>query len=332
MALPATAVRCVLDSTTAPAAAPAMLLPGHLLPLGSQHHHQVCLLVTVQDGMHLPYALVVLDVLCYTSMRQSEGTCCCGGTWADLIMPQLLFPVWCPGQDGSAGKLSAAAFISRAHAAALAASAQQRGQRTVSGNSTGAYGSPGFSSFGSPSAANSFAGEHYASSPGQATSLAAAVAAGGSGADLDMSAAAWQVKRPRVSSSGIPEAAGGQPLLEHFGSVPAMLQQQQQDGSLSSFGGKISASEQLRLTHSALRASATGGGGGGMGQQLGGGSLSTSNSNSLGPFGRISSASGGPSADGGGGQLLGPGGQQAMGSGKRRVSNHRRFASMGAMQ
>lgn len=230
------------------------------------------------------------------------------------------------GQDSSAGKLSAAAFISRAHAAALAASAQRRGQRTVSGNSAGVYGSPGFSSFGSPAAPNSFGGDLYAGSPSTAHSLAGA---GGSSADADALAGHWQVKRPRASSSGIPEAASGA-SLEQFSSLPV-----QPEGGMGSCGpcGKISASEQLRLTHSALRASATGGGGG-VGQHGAGGSLSTSNSGVAGHFGRHSSTSGGPAAgaaaEAGDGQMSGLAAQhQALA--KRRVSNHRRFASLGAM-
>jgi hypothetical protein len=231
------------------------------------------------------------------------------------------------GQDGSAGKLSAAAFISRAHAAALAASAQRRGQRTVSGNSSGVYGSPGFSSFGSPAAPSSFGGDHHAGSPGAAHSLAVV---GGSNADADALAGHWQVKRPRASSNGIPEAASGA-SLEQFSSLPV-----QPEGGMGSCGpcGKISASEQLRLTHSALRASATGGGGA-VGHHGAGGSLSTSNSGLAGHFGRQSSTSGGPAtgaaADAGDGHLIGSGAaQQALA--KRRVSNHRRFASLGAMQ
>lgn len=147
----------------------------------------------------------------------------------------------------------------------------------------------------------------------------------------------WQVKKPRASSTGLPEAAScgaaGAPaaLLEQFSSVPVP----QQEGLGS---GKISATEQLRLTHSALRASATGGGvgaGGGLGHQGVSASLPTSNSVGMGPFGRQSSTSGGPAAadNSGSGQLTGqPSQQQAALLLKRRVSNHRRFASMGAMQ
>lgn len=248
-----------------------------------------------------------------------------------------LLPCRPAGQDSSATKLSAAAFISRAHAAALAASALRRGQRGVPSASGGVYGSPGgFSSFGSSAAAGSQGGEHsYAGgSPGAATSLAAAVAAGGSStADTDaLQAGGWQVKRPRASSSGIPEAE--RQSLEHFSSLPAPQQQQQSaDGGLGSCGsvGKISASEQLRLTHSALRASATGGGGGLQlaGQHPGGGGSLNGGSNT-----RQSSTSGGLGAAeaGGIGQLIGAGMEQPAVALKRHVSNHRRFASMSAMQ
>jgi hypothetical protein len=239
----------------------------------------------------------------------------------------------CPAEY-SASKLSAAAFISRAHAAALAASAQRRGQRATSTNAAGAYGaSPaGFSSMGSAANLGSSGGEQQMyGSPGPTNgSLAAA-------ADADScQQGGWQVKKPRASSTGVPEAAScgtvGAPaaLLEQFSSVPVP----QQDGLVS---GKISATEQLRLTHSALRASATGGGGGvgvGLGHQGVSTSLPTSNSVGMGPFGRQSSTSGGPAAadSSGSGQLTGQPQQQAALLLKRRVSTHRRFASMGAMQ
>jgi hypothetical protein len=154
---------------------------------------------------------------------------------------------------------------------------------------------------------------------------------GGSNTDADALAGQWQVKPPRASSSGTPEAASGA-ALEQFSSLPV-----QPEGGMGSCGpsGKISASEQLRLTHSALRASATGCGGElGVGQHGAGGSLSTSNSGVAGHFGRQCSTSGGPvtgaAADAGDRHLSGSGAvQQALA--KRRVSNHRRFASLGAM-
>jgi hypothetical protein len=242
----------------------------------------------------------------------------------------------CPaGQDSSATKLSAAAFISRAHAAALAASAQRRGQRTIPSASGGVYGSPaGFNSFGSPAAASSQGGEHsYAGSPGAASSLSAAVAAGGGGSNADadgpQAGVRWPIRRPRASSSGIPEAE--RQSLEHFSSLPAPQQQllQSADGGLGSCGscGKISASEQLRLTHSALRASATGGGGGGLqlaGQHPGGGGSNARHSSTSGGVGGTEA--------GGIGQLIGTGVEQQALPVKGRVSSHRRFASMSAMQ
>lgn len=234
------------------------------------------------------------------------------------------------GSDHSASKLSAAAFISRAHAAALAASAQRRGQRTVSSaQSAGVYGSPGCSSFGSPAGFSSYGGEQLSGSPGLASSLAAAAASAnyghGSTADSDVLAASWQVKRPRGSSSGIPEPA---PLLEQLSSLNA--QQLQYAGDMGS-ATKISATEQLRLTHNALRASATGGGVAAL-QQGPPGSLSTNTSGMLGPSLRRSSAGGGVTGIADGPSAAAAQQQQPAVAVKKRASNHRRFASMGAVQ
>lgn len=262
-------------------------------------------------------------------------------------------------QEPSASKLSAAAFISRAHAAALAASAQRRGQRGAATHSVGVYGSPaGLGSLGASAGFNSYGAEQLMASAANASALTAAVTPGETAAaDGDTGAGSWHTKRPRASSSGVPEAATGLPL-EHCGSLNAAQQQQVQQQSEAALAScsKISATEQLRLTHNALRASATGGGGGGgaggVGQQPAGSSLCSSTSGLLGSMGRQSSASGGPvgaaaavEVSTGQGQgassLLG---QQAGGAAvqlkqqqqvqpvKRRMSNHRRFASMGAVQ
>lgn len=296
------------------------------------------------------------------------------------------------GQEPSASKLSAAAFISRAHAAALAASAQRRGQRSsttpnANSNTGGVYGSPGFSSFGSQPggglSSSGFAGvvEQLSGSPGAAAAATtpahsgvlplagaggAVGAAGGVGsssaadaAELLAGGGGWLSKRPRGSSSGVPDAVAptgglsGEQQLARGGSLAAaQYQQQVAEGSVSSAAGcgpcaKISASEQLRLTHHALRWSATGGagasaaagGGSGSGnghQQHAGGSLlsSTSTSGVLGGASGVSEcqsfASGGPMG-GGAGAADGAGTVQQQPV-KRRMSGHRRFASMGAMQ
>jgi hypothetical protein len=107
-------------------------------------------------------------------------------------------------------------------------------------------------------------------------------------------------------------------------------QQLQYAGDMGS-ATKISATEQLRLTHNALRASATGGG---VALQQGlPGSLSTNTSGMLGPSLRRSSAGGGVTgvADGLSGAAAAHQQQPAVAA-KKRASNHRRFASMGAVQ
>jgi len=264
----------------------------------------------------------------------------------------------CAVQEPSANKLSAAAFISRAHAAALAASAQRRGQRGAATHSVGVYGSPaGLSSLGASAGFSSYGAEQLMASAANASALASAVAPGETAAvaDGDTGPGSWHTKRPRASSSGVPEAAAGMPL-EHCGSLNAAQQQQAQQQAEAALAScsKISATEQLRLTHNALRASATGGGGGGaagVGQQPAGSSLCSSTSGLLGSMGRQSSASGGPvgaaaavevSSGQGTSSILGQqlGGaavqlkqqqQQQVHPVKRRMSNHRRFASMGAV-
>jgi hypothetical protein len=234
------------------------------------------------------------------------------------------------GQEGSGSKLSAAAYISRAHAAALSASAQRRGQHTSAGSSgsgsqTAVAGPAAGSAFGArgPEACagpggGSLSGAHSAML-GAGAGGGVSGSAGGQGDAPDSSSAAlWQGRR-RVSSSGGPapepthSAAGGASGAALGGDVQrggsGLAQPCEPVGA--SAGCKLSATQQLRLAQSTLRASATG--------------CSQGSSVSAG-------APGTPAAGSTGGAPAGSNSPKQPQSKRRVGGSHRRFASLGALQ
>lgn len=284
--------------------------------------------------LHLLFMTCVCNYMCCFILDQCTANHLQGSSELQLSLPVLL----CPAVDWSS-KMSAAAYISRAHAAALAASAERRTQPHQVAASPAAASSPVTSCHGG------FAGDPGSVGSSAATAyLSVSPTTGGPREVSGDGSGSWLSKRPRNSSTGSGAILAGQDrdrddLLQHqaaglvgvdgrrvgevafIGGVSSATGAA--SGSSSAPGQKISATEQLRLTQSAFRASSASGG---HASHHHSSSSSSSINMQAGGAGEVEYSSDTAT------DVVGPLHQPAQQQQAKHRTGHRRFASMGAVQ